>query len=234
MVRAYHSVGTGRMEPAERAQLFDEILQAGVILPADRRVARGEMEARCFDPKGVRGFPIPVNFPDATTRAFQALEAMAREAIATLPEDGTAHTMFTCIDLLAGDLSRVFLTVGRGWFGNIQNGFIFDVQDILQRGARYRDRDIMDDVYMAIQKTSKRDFTSVSGAKRSIQMAIRKAVQYHMSTGQAALEEVEICIQNPPCVAELTWEGPLPLDYAIEGWQEGVLIYKRDYESFER
>ncbi len=210
MVRAYHSVGTGRMEPQERAQLFDEILQAGVILPASHRISRREMEKRCFDPKSVQGFPLAFDFPHASSRAFQALEEMAREVTDRLPKDGNPRTMFTCLDLLAGDLDRIFLTVGRGWFGNIQNGFVFDVQDLIQAGARYRDRDIMDDVYRAITKTSKRPFTSVAGAKKSLRRAIRKAVQDHTAIGARAIEEIEICIENPPCAAELTWRGPFP------------------------
>lgn len=234
MVRAYHSVGTGRMEPQERAQLFDEILQADVILPAMYRISRSEMEKRCFDPKSVRGFPLAVDFPKATPRAFQALEEMAREVTEKLPQDGNPHTMFTCLDLLAGDLDRVFLTVGRGWFGNIQNGFVFDVQNLIQAGGRYRDRDVMDDVYRAITKTSKRSFTSVSGAKKSLRRAIRKAVQDHTATGARAIEEIEICVENPPCAAELTWKGPLPTRYALEAWREGTLIYRNAEEVVER
>ncbi len=227
MIPAYHVIGTGASHSEDRTRLFDAILKEGVILPANQRLARAVMEERCFSKTKTRGMPLAGEFPDATGSAFQALKSLAREIVNTLPEEGSTDTKFTCLDLLAGDLNRVFLTVGRGWFGNIQNGFIFDAEELIRNGARVRDRDVLDDIHRAITKMMKRTYRSLPRAKSAIRGAIRAAVAAHVSSGSRALGDIEICLENPPCAAELTWNGPLPLDHAVEAWREGERIYQK-------
>lgn len=223
MIRAYHAVGTGRFESGSATTLFDKIAAEGVLWPASHRLQRAEMRRRCFNPDYPHGQPISSSFPRATENAVKALTEMANEVTNTLPQDGDPHTKFTCPDLLAGDLDLVFMTVER-WFGNIQNGFVFDAEELIKHGARVRDRDVLDDIYSAVNKVSHKEFKTVSGARRSIERAIGQAVGAHTLTGAAALEEIRYCAEHPPCGAELVWRGPLTLDAAVEAWRDGVRV----------
>lgn len=222
MIRAYHAVGTGRHEGGG-SDLFDRILAEGVLWPASHRLSRAEMENRCFDPKHPRGQPFTEEFRLADPNTLKALTEMAREVTRKLPADGDPHTKFTCLDLLAGDLGLIFMTVDR-WFGNIQNGFVFDAEELIRHGAKVRDRDVMDDIHRAIAQVSHKEFKTVAGARRSMERAIHQAVSAHTLHGEAALEEIRYCTQNPPCSAELVWRGPLTLDAAAEAWRDGVRV----------
>lgn len=232
MIRAYHAVGTGRrfessgdfsMHPA--AALFDKIAAEGVLWPATHRLQRAEMEDRCFNPSCTRGMPIGVDFRnEASPNMFKALIEMARDVTRTLPADGDPHTNFTCLDLLAGDLNLVFMTIER-WFGNIQNGFVFDAEELIKYGAFIRERDVIDVISLSISEVLRTSSSkSVSGAKRSLKTAIQKDVNSFTLTGAAALEELRYCADRPPCSAELVWRGPLTLDAAVEAWRDGVQV----------
>jgi hypothetical protein len=229
MILAYHAVGTGRFESSgdfsmyPAAALFDKIAAEGVLWPASHRLQRAEMENRCFDPKHPRGQPFTEEFRLADPNALKALTQMARDVTRTLPVHGDPHTKFTCLDLLAGDLDLIFMTVDR-WFGNIQNGFVFDAEELVRNGARVRSHDVIDDIHLAIDEVCHKPFKTVSGAKRSLSNAIHRAVSAATTSGEAALEEIAYCAQHPPCSAELVWRGPLTLDAAVEAWRDGVRI----------
>lgn len=223
MLKAYHAIGTGIKTSNYReiqAQLFDHVAAQGVILPARNRVQRAQMYDRCL---GLDRKVFKTCAKDSAN-AFRAIREMAEEVVETLPVDGNPNTKFTCFDLLAGDFDRIFLTVER-WFGNIQNGFVFDSEELIRNGAVVRDRDVIDDIHSAIEKTCQRPFSTVSGARRSIERSIRQAVAAHTYRDSMAVELLKDCLKDPPCIAEVVWPGPLPLDAAVEAWRDGTQVF---------
>lgn len=223
MIKVYHAIGTGRYRetsPELEAELFDAIAAQGSIFPASYRVQRAQMYDRCLglDRKVFR------TCAKDSAKAFEAIREMAEEVVERLPVDGDPHTKFTCLDLLAGDLDRIFLTVER-WFGNIKNGFVFNAEQLIEHGAVVRDHDLLDEIHGAVERACQKSFATVSGARRSIEQSIRKTINAHTYQGSAAMELLLDCVQDPPCIAELVWKGPLPLDIAIEAWRAGSRVF---------
>jgi hypothetical protein len=231
MIKAYHSVGSGFKTPDYRerqAALFDKVFAEGKILPARARLTQSEMRRRCVhsavkDFLGVEG-DLFKDCREKSPNAWRAIGEILDEVVDTLPVEGESNTMFSCLDMLAGDLDRIFLSVER-WFGNIENGFVFDAKDMIRNGAVVRHRDILDDIYRALGRVCERDFKTVSGARRAIEKAVSGAINkntYHLTQ---AMEFLEDCVKRPPCIAELVWTGPLPIGAAIEAWRDGVQVF---------
>lgn len=229
MIKAYHAIGTGVKTPDYReiqAELFDKIAAQGSILPARYRLRRDEMRRRCSPSKeepGV-GRELFEMCRSENPIAFQALSEMAEEVIQALPPHGDPGTKLSCLDLLAGDLDRIFLSVDR-WFGNIENGFVFNAEDLIRNGAVARERDALDDIHNAIARACEKSFSTVAGARRSIQRGISLAVGRNTYRGSQAMAFLKECVERAFCGAEVLWTGPLPLDAAIEAWRDGVRVF---------
>lgn len=231
MIKAYHAIGTGIKTPdyrAIQADLFDRIASQGSVFPARGRLTQKEIRRRCVPSElkeflGVEG-DLFEECRKNSPNAWRAIGELIEEVVETLPLEGESSTKFTCLDLLAGDLDRIFLTVDH-WFGNIQNGFVFNAEDLIRNGAVVRHRDILDDVYRTLERICGKDFSTVAGARRSIQRAIRKVIGENTYYGLSAIEFLEDCVKRPPCIAEVVWTGPLPLEAAIEAWRDGVQVY---------
>jgi len=134
VIRAYHQVGTDAVPGDDRALLLDRILEEGFVSPATERVKRAEMEEECFGDAYVE--PLDIRFQHASREGLRALREMARDVIGRLPEEGTTHTLFNCVDLLAGDLGRIFLSLGN-WYQGIPNGL-----PVQPRNAGIRQNDV--------------------------------------------------------------------------------------------
>lgn len=213
---AYHQVGTESMGSEHRMALLDVVLATGRILPAVDRLDRSEMAKECFDEEDAR---LEDRFETATPRAMQALKSVARGWIRRLPEEGSRHTNFTCVDLLAGDLDRVFLSIGE-WQGSFATGLVFDAADLIRRGAEIRTTDLLDRLDWAIRNAVERTYRSQREAKDAIQAAVEHVLENRTVAGEPALYALADCVRYPG-TCELTWEGALPLDVAIEVWREG-------------
>lgn len=220
-VLAYHQVGTDSMESSIRAALLNEILRIGAILPATARVKRREMWEECFTPES-QTFPLYARFNRATPKALAALQALASEVVSRLPEEGATHTLFNCVDVLAGDLDRVFLAVG-AWFGPFANGFVFDAGQLISAGARVRLSDLFHDFNQAIRRASRQSYRSTAAATRAIQGAIERVLDERTLEDEPAILALHDCAKRPG-TCELTWDGPLPINLAVEVWREGKLV----------
>lgn len=220
------------MSPKKRAELFDHILRLGTILPAIERVKRREMQDECFSPLEIHGAPIRHKFEGATRKAMAALEEMAQEVIDQLPEKGTTHTLFNCTDLLAGDLDRLFLSIG-GWYTGFKNGFIYDAQDLLMRGARFRPFDLLGHFNSAITEAVKLNYKTVKEARGVIESMIDGEIQDRSYTGKEGLDDLDACLagagdyqDNPRCRrSEIVWEGRLPVSLAVEAWRNEEQVW---------
>lgn len=231
MIKAYHAVGTGFKTPdyhERQAALFDKVLAEEEILPARARLTQSEMRRRCVHSAvqeflGVEG-DLFKECQKKSPTAWRAITEILDEVADSLPAQGESNTMFSCLDMLAGDLDRIFLSVER-WFGNVENGFVFEAKDLIRNGAVVRHRDVLDDIYRALGRVCERDFKTVSGARASITRSIREAIARNTYHGSHAMEFLENCVKRPPCIAEIVWTGPLPIGAAIEAWRDGVQVY---------
>ena len=235
LIKAYHQVGTDSMSSEDRAGLLDLILGIGDVLPATQRVQRKEMYDECFNMKSEVTDPIYRKFPDATPKAMKALEQMAREWVNRLPEEGSAYSLFNCTDLLAGDLDNIFLSVD-SWYQAVDNGFVFDAEELLLKGAHFRHTDLLGHFDEAIQEAVGRDYPTVKEARWMIEGLLTGVLDDRATRGKEGIFDLWDCVEaagdyegsSPGCHrGEVVWTGPLPVDLAIEIWREGKLIHRR-------
>lgn len=216
MIKAYHQVGSDEWSPEERAQAIDEILKVGMIHPASSRMDRHEMEIECFTGKD-RGSTLIQRFPKATQKARAALKELAQEKIDRLPESGLTQGLFNCLDLLAGDFELIFLRPG-GWY-SVDNGFVFDAEQLLRKGARFRRTDLLGGYHAAVEAALQDKYDSIEAAKEVIELEIGAIQDHFQSTGRRAIKAMK---EGLTPTSEIVWRGSLPLDLSIEVWQEGV------------
>jgi len=219
VIKAYHQVGGDDSTPAKRRAYLDGILALGEIVPAIKRVRRSEMQAECF---GAQGSNAIASFTAASREAKRALTQMAREKIALLPKDGTTHTMFNCMDLIAGDFERIFLSVGN-WY-SWPNGFVFDAEELLMAGAGYRTRDLLGFYHFEVEHAAQFTYDSVGDALRELEQVIEDVREHQETTGRTAVTLLQNdCSGEDGCPGEIVWPGALPLELAVETWRDGVL-----------
>ena len=220
LIKAYHQVGGDDKTPAERKTFLAQILRLGEIIPAIERVQRREMYNECFTEEAQGAHSIrELSRGRFGPEAREALTIMANEEISLLPEKGTTHTMFNCLDLIAGDFERIFLSIG-DWY-NFPNGFVFDAEELIKDGAAYRPRDILGYYGGAIEEVGKFTYDSVEDARRAIEEAIEQVRYDHESTGKEALTLLRADCSAEGCPGEIVWPGSLPLGRSIEMWREG-------------
>lgn len=221
-------VGSDEWPMSDRSAAIDEILEVGELLPAAYRLDRKEMEIECFSGRD-RGSTIQQKWPKATPRALEALEEMAREKIAELPDSGMTRSLFNCADLLAGDLEVIFLRPG-GWY-NTDNGFVFDAKELMEKGACFRLRDLLREYVSAIKIVASQKYRSVAIARDEIRAMIdlvKSDLQYCGKSAypvlEACMKRKGICAGGPYLGYEIVWPGPLPISMAIEVWKNGKKI----------
>lgn len=231
MIKAFHMVGSDEWSEQERSDALDEILSVGQILPAIERLDKSEMEAECFTGKN-RGSTIRQKWPKATPKALEALEEIAREKIDELAETGVTHSLFNCADLIAGDLEVIFLSLGT-WYST-DNGFVFDAEELLKQGAKFRPRDLLGEYVSAIRVVVNQTYRTMAQARREIEAMIDLVKAEMQYSGKGALEVLRQCLKKkgvcsvePSFDQEIVWPGALPVDMAIEVWRNGKKIVLR-------
>jgi hypothetical protein len=222
MIKAYHQVGGDDRTPAQRKAYLRQILDLGEIVPAIQRIQRREMYNECFTEEAQGSHSVGELLRlDSSQEAREALTLMAREKVALLPGTGSTHTMFNCLDLIAGDFECVFLSV-KDWY-SATNGFVFDAEELLMAGARYRPRDLVGYYGHGIEEAVKLTYDSVEDARRELESVLANVREAHETTGKEAttLLRVDCDESGEGCPGEIVWPGPLPLGLAIEMWREG-------------
>lgn len=207
--------------------LFDRVIALGEIIPAVNRIARAEFEAECLSDKK-RGSTIYQEFPEATPHAVTALEEMVYERLELLPEQGTTQSAFNCIDFLAGDFQGIFLWIAR-WRSGF-NGFVFDAEQLLQNGARFRQDDLLGSYARSIQEAAQLSYPSPLEARAVIESMLEAAHEEGEASGEEGIRRMRAWLKVPVShrsgrQPELFWPGALPLDLAIEAWREGTRIW---------
>jgi hypothetical protein len=217
MIKAYHSVGSDEWTPEERRSALHEILRAGRIVPAMERMDRGEMEQECFTGPE-RGSTLKQRFTRGNKKARLALDQLAREKLDRLPESGLTHGHFNCLDLVAGDLELVFLSP-KTWYSS-DNGFVFDAQELIKKGAGFRKTDLLGGFHAAVDGVLRSNHDSVGAAKEDLEIELTAILDCFQSRGREALRS----LKDAELGSEIVWRGPLPLGMAVEVWEEGKNI----------
>jgi len=228
VIRAYHQVGTDAVPGDDRALLLDRILEEGFVSPATERVKRAEMEEECFGDAYVE--PLDIRFQHASREGLRALREMARDVIGRLPEEGTTHTLFNCVDLLAGDLGRIFLSLGN-WYQGIPNGLVYDARDLLMRGARFRYEDFLRDFGEAAEDAAGIEYDSLEEARQAVERALDHVIEEQSRSGKEGAGDLESFVSashGQVGHSEIVWDGRLPTDLALEVWMEGKKLGRRE------
>ena len=140
---------------------------------------------------------------------------------------GSRHTFsqLGCIDLLALDAELVFLQVGRWpmWAGSNPSGFVFDAEDLIRRGAFFRQKDLAPAYWAGLQRIVMQKFSSVDSAEDAIISMFADIHDKYDKSGDDAIRELKKKRKsaNPP---ELLWDGRLPISLSVDWLYEGETV----------
>ncbi len=213
MIKAYHHV--------YRAPL-DQILQKGVIAPVAFRLDPKYLEG-CIDMlQQVQEYAADDGNPEAIRGIELLIESRWKE-IEAVSSGETDDTGLFCGDILAGDAFSVFLSTG--WWGRVDenltpNGFVFDAEDLIRRGAVVREGDLLG-VYDDIITGSAWLKGSAPAIRDQVLRQLYATKKEAQMEGEAAISYLK---KDPGEWEELAFEGSLNLDWAIEMWDNGTQV----------
>jgi hypothetical protein len=236
MIKAYHRVSSN--------EALKAILDAGQIVPAAYRLDPARIWDLCQEDVG-RTF-------DMTSPAGLAITELVEEAVAYfeamqrgLQVEKTSATALKCIDILSGDAGKVFLSpgtwseAGRG-LGWPLSGFVFDVETLIGNGALLRKWDFFSSYSVALKNAVesasglpankiKDQFVAKIESILNRQISGAEAMEilrrYAVAPGEEHLKPYELRHERGWSVQEeIVWDGPLPLDLAIEAWKDDERI----------
>lgn len=207
MIPAIHFVHGG-------SKVLDSILNADKILPAIDRI--NELAAR----------QICGNL-DATLQgehpgAYEAFQELLEDRLLEIPTNSKGTwSEFRCEDILAGDLSRVFLSLAEWseiYKKHNKNGIIFVAEDLVKRGAVIRYQDLLQEYESVLQ-----EFFEPGGRKTAdaLERALDRVRKTGELRGKAALEYLRR--GDFEGTEEVVVDGPLSLDRAEQIWRDGEM-----------
>ena len=213
---AYHYVAGG-------SDALQRVLLDGKLTPAIDRMDLLASRLRCGDfmaTAGARERVHPFSFDSLGDLLEERLDEIDPS---DFPEASRtrSETQFHCVDLLAGDLENIFLSLREWpeWLQDPENGFAFDAEQLVRKGARVRPFDLIDDyeagIWEALQKDRGQDVDDLKAVFRRVQ----KKNEFR---GRKALEFVRSKSRG-----ELVWKGDLPVNWSDEIWREGQLEWSR-------
>lgn len=217
MIPAYHYVSS--------PTALERILEEGQVVPAVHRLSGKTIRGICDETLDLVLRMYAVGAPPEILTGIQALRELGEEAAAfyeRIAKPAGAEfqtTKLQCVDILSGDGGKVFLAPWR-WplvAHGKKTGLVYDAEDLVRRGAGYRPKDLMFDYSEAVWE-GLRGWRTVGEAKGAILRSLKAALkwEYH---GEDALSGLRASAGRRP---EITWEGPLPVEWAMEIWSDGA------------
>lgn len=216
MSLAYHYVADG-------SAVLDRVIFQGRISPAVERLDLLAAQLRCGNfmaTAETRGRVHPFS--------LDSLQELLEERLGEIDpsevpegERTKSETQFHCVDLLAGDLENVFLSVREWpeWLQDPENGFAFDAAFLVRKGAHIRPFDLIDEYEESIWDALSEDRGKSPATLKRLFASIRKKSEL---SGQKALQHIKDF-----GLGELVWKGSLPINWAVEIWREGTLEWSR-------
>ena len=134
---------------------------------------------------------------------------------------------FGCWDVVSGDVWRVVLDIG-GWgvtnpLDAGKNGFIFDVNQLIDAGAHYRMETFYDELIERLMKAGKRNPPGSDWA-RSLVKRVAKDSTLGGDDAKAYIRDYPRSHHGWPPKGDLLWDGPLPIVLAREAWVNGERV----------
>jgi hypothetical protein len=232
MIEAFHLVPS--REVMDRIAARGEILPGAMRLDPDLFLEKCELEFLELAEKASIDLDVKLN-----TTVLGALKDLARESIEGLRRfqrfagaEGTQRTtQYACPDLLAGDLERVFLSVQDWphWAEQVSqeerlHGFVFDAKDLVERGARLRPKDLLKEYRWALEdllRTRMRSKDKAYVAAIKSLERVQRDGEWRGGSGIAFLTSPSMYesreqAREEGSTVELVWDGPLPLEWAVD------------------
>lgn len=228
MIPAFHYVRGG-------SAAVDSILKEGEIIPAVYRLDVQDLRNDCERLLTRMDFASQGTERKVSGEAVHGIHQLIEQRFAELrdvqgqrklPLHGT--TGFRCVDLLAGDLFNIFLSVGDwerglGGWGFTPNGFVFDSDELIDAGATFRTADfyeVYDEIIMEMMWGNK--FSTPEEAIQFFLDNVEDLKHRRESSGQRAFKMVKLFQDG----SELLFPGPIPIELAKEIWKNGKKINK--------
>lgn len=234
MTPAFHHVPKKNLE---------QVIAEGVIRPGIERIHPKAIEATCaltgdvedaLEQIGEEFNAVYGRFPSDT--AWNGLVNLAKskvdEAIRFQREKGWSPTQetteFTCLDVIAGDLDRVFLSVWDwAWWvpeGSERTGFVFDADQLIEQGACIRPHDMLLHYKNAVVKELSRRLRTPAAFSAAIEQAIARVKLKGDLCGRRATaflrgpasQDYQKSAELKGSQTELVIVGPLSLELAVE------------------
>lgn len=225
MIKAYHSTRT--------VDALEKVLEQGAILPGIYRLSEEEIRATCGkDAKGydARYGPNPVVLGGLS----QLMDEFIRDHAEMLSRKA-GPTALRCPDILAGDAGRVFLSAYRWTLARDiekrsfqKTGLVFDVIDLVKKGAAVRPSDLYGDFHWELIDQFKARYAYREQALENIASGLASRMEAGSLHGDEAiaylhkgLEDDQIAYDLEQEDIEVVWDGPLPVEWAVEEWRNG-------------
>lgn len=231
MIKAFHQVW---------GKSVKELLREGVLYPALNHVDPYWIQTSCNeDIHALISEMHQANravFDDAVRRLQAMVEHEANMVDQFQEEEGvkgeSTHSNLTCIDILANDFDKIFMSVFN-WITPrpAPGGFVFDADFLIKEGAVVRSGDLLEhyrDGLKEVLASSLRPEDYEEAFRETIDAVLKK----HEWSGAAARKLLDRTEKKQMArvkkggkgEVELVFDGPIPLEWAIEAWQDGKKI----------
>lgn len=221
MIPAYHAV-------PKRA--FRKVLGVGHLTPAIERLHPNVFTESCERQISNLGDLLegkrldPIGMKVLKNLSSKMIDDLSRWQEESGIEASSEHTQLGCVDFLAKDVENVFLQVGRwpDWGSISPAGFVFNSEDLVERGATFRRRDLAPLYWSGLQKIMTRKFKDVGSAQKAITSMFLEIQRENDLIGSAALKALKERPGRQP--AELLWNGRLPIELAVESFHPDLYL----------
>ncbi len=137
----------------------------------------------------------------------------------------------TCFDILANDFDRIFLTVFNWIDPHEFSGLVFDADFLIRKGAAIRAGDLLDHYRDGLKKVIS-EHLRPGEYEEAFREVIGKVLDRNQWKNKAATEYLDVVEKEEKAwvkagrkgEVEMVFEGPLPVRWAVEAWENGEKI----------
>ncbi len=223
---------------------MDLIVQVGAVLPAVFFLKPDQIFRLCRAvgitlkalKKGFQGYPMALEgLKEAAAEYAERLAAIQATKGIVAPgleefesSEYRLASDLECEDVLAGDAERVFLSLGQWHTSRSESGFVYDAEVLVGLGAAVRPKDLLHHYTRFVQDVlSNPDWSDPPEAGDAIAKGLEEIRSRNEIRGSDAVGFLNGLSGAPRKVAsesEVVWDGPLPVDLAVEIWKSGKEI----------